>query len=136
MSGRGRKAGTAASASAGNALLVTAYAGDTVDLTPVVTAVGSPDTSWSWNTGTYSNNLTVQSSGTAAFYVPYSAVPGNTYTFSVTCNGDNRLTVPITVTVVEPPPEEEEDLDVDWGDGSDSSDGEDGSGESSSGEGA
>ena len=130
VTGRGRQAGMAASASAGEALLVTAYVGDTVDLTPVVTAVGSPDTSWSWNTGAYSNNLTVQSSGTAAFYVPYSASPGDTFTLSVTCNGDNRLTVPITIAVEEEP-EPEPEVDFDWGDSSGSSSG----GEGSAGEG-
>ena len=127
VTGRGRQAGAAASASAGNALLVTAYASDMVDLTPVITAVGSPDTSWNWNTGAYSNNLTVHSSGTAAFYVPYDAVPGDSFTFSVSCNGDNRLTVPITITVVEKPAPEES---PDEGDGSERSGGEDSSGES------
>ena len=127
VTGRGRQAGAAASASAGNALLVTAYASDMVDLTPVITAVGSPDTSWSWNTGAYSNNLTVHSSGTAAFYVPYDAVPGDSFTFSVSCSGDNRLTVPITITVVEKPAPEES---PDEGEGSERSGGEDSSGES------
>ena len=127
VTGRGRQAGAAASASAGNALLVTAYAGDMVDLTPVITAVGSPDTSWSWNTGVYSNNLTVHSSGTAAFYVPYNASPGDTFTFSVSCNGDNRLTVPITITVVEKPAPE---VPPDEGEGSETSGGEETSGES------
>ena len=127
VTGRGRQAGAAASASAGNALLVIAYAGDMVDLTPVITAVGSPDTSWSWNTGVYSNNLTVHSSGTAAFYVPYNASPGDTFTFSVSCNGDNRLTVPITITVVEKPAPE---VPPDEGEGSETSGGEETSGES------
>lgn len=122
VTARGRQAGAAASASAGSSLLVTAYVGDTVDLTPVITAVGSPDTSWSWNAGAYSNNLTVQSSGTAAFYVPYSASPGDTFTFSVRCNGDNRLTVPITISVEEKPAPE---VSPGWGDGSGTSGGED-----------
>ena len=81
-----------------------------------------PDTSWSWNAGAYSNNLTVQSSGTAAFYVPYSASPGDTFTFSVRCNGDNRLTVPITISVEEKPAPE---VSPGWGDGSGTSGGED-----------
>lgn len=121
VTGRGRQAGAAASASAGSSLLVTAYVGDIVDLTPVITAVGNPDTSWSWNTGAYGNNLTIQSDGAAAFYVPYNASPGDTFTFSVTCNGDNRLTVPITVSVEEKPAPE---VILDLGGGSGASEGE------------
>ena len=115
VTGRGRQAGIAASAAAGGTLMVTAYAGDTVDLTPVITAVGSPDTSWSWNAGSYDNNLTVRSDGTASFYVSHSASPGDSYTFSVTCNGDNRLTVAVTIAVEEEP---EPEPVIDWGSGS------------------
>ena len=124
VTGRARQAGIAASAASGSTLLVTAYAGDTVDLTPVVTAVGSPDTSWTWNGGSYSNSLTVRSDGTASFYVSHSASPGDSYTFSVTCNGDNRLTVAVTITVeAEPEPEPIFDGDLSSGEDSGSSGG-------------
>ena len=106
VSGRSRSAGKVVSASAGSTLLVSAYPGDTVELTPAVTAVGNPDTSWTWNPGTFANSLTINSNNTAAFSIPYSLSVGDSCTFSVTCNGDNRMTVTITLTVEEAPQED------------------------------
>lgn len=107
VSGRGRNAGVMSSATAGNTLLVTAYQGDVVELTPAVTVVGVPDTTWKWNPGTYADDLTIYSNNSAVFDVPSSLSVGDSCTFSVTCNGDNRLTVTVTVTVVEEPEEED-----------------------------
>ena len=101
VTARGRKAGIAASASAGGTVLVTAYPGDTVDLTPAVTAVGKPDTTWSWNMGDYADFLTVNRDQTASFRVPNRLSPGDSCTFSVSCNGDGRMSVAVTVMVEE-----------------------------------
>ena len=106
VSGRGISAGKMSSASAGNTLLVSAYPGDTVELTPTVTAVGNPDTTWTWNPGAFSGDLTVYSNNSAAFDVPYGMSVGESCTLSVTCNGDNRLTVSITIMIEEAPPTE------------------------------
>ena len=101
VTGRGRKAGEAASASAGGTLLVKAFPGDTVDLTPAVTAVGKPDTTWSWNMGSYDKALTANQDQTAVFRVPGSMKSGDSCTFSVFCNGDARMSVAVTVMVEE-----------------------------------
>jgi len=106
--GRAQRSGASASAASGASLLVTAYPGDTVYLTPVTTVIGNPDASWSWNPSGYEGNLTVHGDGTAAFFIPHSMSPGDSCTFSVSCNGDNRLTVTVTVLVeAEPIPEPE-----------------------------
>lgn len=99
VTGRGRKAGVAASASAGGTVLVSAYPGDTVELVPTVTAVGTPDTSWSWNMGEYKDLLAEGRDKTALFRVPDSMAPGESCTFSVSCNGDGRMSVAVTVMV-------------------------------------
>ena len=117
VTGRGQNAQMAASASAtvnsGGSLLVTAYEGDLVELTPVVSAVGKPDTTWSWNAGSYENSLSVRNDGSASFRVPGSMSPGDSCTFSVACNGDKRLAVSITIAVeAEPIPEPEPDSDA------------------------
>lgn len=114
VTGRARNAQIAASASAtvnsGGSLLVTAYEGDTVDLTPVVSAIGEPDVTWSWNTAGVEGSLSIQDSGSATFQVPSSMAPGDSCTFSVACNGDKRLAVSITIAVeAEPEPEPEID---------------------------
>ena len=101
VTGRGRKAGIAASASAGGTVLVTAYPGDTVDLTPAITAVGKPDITWTWNMGDYADALTENRDKTAVFRVPGSLSPGESCTFSVACNGDNRMSVAVTILVEE-----------------------------------
>ena len=103
VTGRSRKAGAAASASAGGTLLITAYPGDTVDLAPAVTAVGKPDTTWSWNMGAYGDRLTVNWDQTAVFRVPDRMAPGESCTFSVACNGDGRISVAVTIMVEQAP---------------------------------
>lgn len=117
VTARGRKADIAASASSGGTVLVTAYPGDTVDLTPTVTAVGQPDTTWSWNMGDYAEALTVNRDQSAAFRVPGGMKSGDSCTFSVFCNGDNRLSVAVTVMVEE----EKEEAPVPAPSGSDES---------------
>lgn len=112
VTGRAQNAQIPASASAtansGGSLLVTAYEGDTVDLTPVVSAVGKPDVTWSWNTSGLEGSLTVRDNGSATFQVPGSMSPGDSRTFSVACNGDKRLAISITIAVEkEPEPEPE-----------------------------
>ena len=116
VSGRGQNAGISASASAGNTLLVTAYQRDSVELTPVVTAVGNPDMTWTWNPGAFADELTIRSDNTAVFTVPSRLSAGDSCTFSVTCNGDNRLTVPVTIMVENAP---EEPSSNDGGDATD-----------------
>lgn len=128
VTGRGQIAQIAASGTAsgttGGSLLVTAYEGDTVDLTPVVSAVGEPDVTWTWNTGNAERYLNINSDGSASFTVPGNMMPGDSCTFSVACNGDKRLAVSITVAVEEEP---EEELPPDYwgiGDGDEDSEGE------------
>lgn len=106
VTGRGQKTGVTASASAGGTLLVTAYPGDTVDLLPAVTAVGKPDTTWSWNVGDYAGALSVNQDQSASFRVPGKLAPGDSCTFSVSCNGDNRMSVAVTIVVEEEKREE------------------------------
>ena len=107
VTGRGRSTGVTSSASSGGSLLVTAYPNDVVDLIPVITAVGAPDTSWTWNIApALANSLMIHpSDNTASFYVPYNLSPGDTCTFSVACNGDNRLAVAVTIAVESRPEE-------------------------------
>lgn len=116
VTGRGDAAqvssSAAATGSSGGALQVTAYAGDTVRLTPAVTAVGNPDTTWTWNAGGYERELVVDSANNAAFRIPDSMAPGSSATFSVACNGDKRLAVSITVAVVKRPEPEPDEADL------------------------
>lgn len=131
VTGRGSLAGSAASAASGSALLVTAYPGDTVILSPAITVQGKPDASWVWVPGEYSNRLTVRNDGSASFYVPSSDFAGTSYTFSVHCSADQRLSVPITIAVEDPPPPEPEpDLDFGVGGGEYTDSGDAGGGES------
>lgn len=128
VTGRGNLAGSAASAASGSALLVTAYPGDTVTLSPAVTVQGRPDASWVWVPGDYSNQLTIRTDGSASFYVPSSDPAGTSYTFSVHCSADQRLSVPITIAVEDPPPPPEPEVTLDFGfGGGDAGTGEDGS---------
>lgn len=128
VTGRGNLAGSAASAASGSALLVTAYPGDTVTLSPAVTVQGRPDASWVWVPGDYSNQLTIRTDGSASFYVPSSDPAGTSYTFSVHCSADQRLSVPITIAVEDPPPPPEPEVTLDFGfGGGDAGTGEGGS---------
>ena len=88
------------SASSGGTLGIGVGAGDVVTLTPAVTAVGSPATTWTWNASGWDSNLTVHSDGTATFRVPMSWHSPDSATFSVTSDADNRLTVTVTVTLI------------------------------------
>ena len=101
VSGRSRNAGKSASAVVGSTLLISAYPGDTVELAPAVTAVGNPDTTWTWNPGNYASNLSVNANNSAVFRVPSGMSVGESCTFSVTCNGNNQLTISITVMIEE-----------------------------------
>ena len=57
--------------------------------------------------GAYENNLIVNADGSALFYINADTLAGTSYTFSVHCVGDQRLSVPITIAVEDPPPEPE-----------------------------
>ncbi len=70
-----------------------AYSGDTVELSPSVTAESSPDTSWVWTAGKHQDSLTVRTNCSAVFQVP-AASAGTAYNLSVSCTGDRRLSVP------------------------------------------
>ena len=111
VTGRGSLAGIAASAASGSALQITAYPGDTVTLTPTVTVQGEPDATWTWVPGEYENNLIVNADGSAIFYINADTLAGTSYTFSVHCVGDQRMSVPITIAVEDPPPEPEPEPD-------------------------
>ena len=118
VTGRAQNAGIAASAAEGGALLVTAYPDDTVYLKPAITAMGNPDLTWTWNMGKYESEITVDDDGVALFRMPSRMLPGDSCSFSVTCNGDNRRTVSITIAVeAEPLPEPEPDWDSGSGGG-------------------
>ena len=85
--------------------------GDTVTLTPTVTVQGEPDATWTWVPGEYENNLIVNADGSAIFYINADTLAGTSYTFSVHCVGDQRMSVPITIAVEDPPPEPEPEPD-------------------------
>lgn len=86
-------------ASAGGTMNLSVYAGDTVKLTPAVTCVGSPDTSWTWNLGWWADQVTVNADGSATFRVPSDWKNHSSATISVTSNADQRKTIAITMGV-------------------------------------
>lgn len=88
------------SAASGSTLTLGSYAGGVVTLTPTVTAVGSPDTGWTWNASGWDGVLSVHADGTADFLVPDNWGDSDSATFSVTSNADNRLSVTVTIFCV------------------------------------
>ena len=95
-------AGTSASAAAGQSLQIQAYTGDTIRFTPSISAIGSPDKTWTWVGADHS--LSVSSDGSAAFYVPGGASPGSTFNaYAVRANGNQQLVIPISIVIIDKP---------------------------------
>lgn len=94
--------GTSASAAAGQSLQIQAYMGDTIRFTPNISAIGSPDKTWTWIGA--DNSLSVSSDGSATFYVPGGASPGSTFNaYSIRANGNQQLAIPISIVIIEEP---------------------------------
>ena len=123
VTGQGTQAGIPASASNGATLLVTAYAGDTVTLTPSMTVDGAPAREFVWSMGEWAEYLHTSSQdlryarGQGTFSVPSGARAGDSYSFSVIPHADMSLAVPVTIVVADPPPapERTDDAGLDAG---------------------
>ena len=109
VNGQAQSSQDSAQAASGTVLQLQAYANDRVNLVPVVTAVGTPDTSVIWNTGELEQQVILHIDGSATFAVPEDAAPGSSYSLSVSCTGDSSLQVSVTITVVEVPAVEDPD---------------------------
>lgn len=107
VNGQTQLSQNSAQAASGTMLQLLVYPGDRVELEPVVTVIGTPDTSVIWNVGEHEQLIIVHIDGSATLSVPEDAVPGSSYNLWVSCTGNSSLQVPVTITVVEKPVVEE-----------------------------